>query len=160
MADNYPDIFDRPIPGQSLTDEPKNYPWEHAPQFATVEDASMQIWEGLHSDAAMEKVIILLEAGLTVEEITKVIIFAGFVEGKFNPDTGLLLTPIVAKMVLAIGKKAGIDKIKLNKPKQDETKQLIRTVIKTSPKEQDKMKEVKEETPSTGLMGKPKEEEE
>jgi hypothetical protein len=120
----------------------------------------MQIWEGLHSDAAMEKVIILLEAGLTVEEITKVIIFAGFVEGKFNPDTGLLLTPIVAKMVLAIGKKAGIDKIKLNKPKQDETKQLIRTVIKTSPKEQDEMKEVKEETPSTGLMGKPKEEEE
>jgi uncharacterized protein (DUF305 family) len=63
-------------------------------------------------------------------------------------------------MVLAIGKKAGIDKIKLNKPKQDETKQLIRTVIKTSPKEQDEMKEVKEETPSTGLMGKPKKEEE
>ena len=23
--DNFPDIFDRPIPGQSLTDEPKNY---------------------------------------------------------------------------------------------------------------------------------------
>ena len=25
--------FDTPIPGQSLTDEPGNYPWEHAPQF-------------------------------------------------------------------------------------------------------------------------------
>ena len=63
-------------------------------------------------------------------------------------------------MILAIGKKAGIEKIKLNKPKQDETKQLIRTVIKVSPKEQDEMKEVKEETPSTGLMGKPEKEEE
>jgi hypothetical protein len=149
MAERTTNPFDAPVAGQSLTDTPKNYPWEHAPQFATVEDASMQIWEGLHSDAAMEKVIILLEAGLTVEEITKVIIFAG-----------LLLTPIVAKMVMAIGKKAGIEKIKLSKPKQDETKQLIRTVIKTSPKEQDEMKEVEDETPNTGLMGKPKKEEE
>ena len=63
-------------------------------------------------------------------------------------------------MVMAIGKKSGIEKIKLNKPKQDETKQLIRTVIKTSPKEQDEMKEVENETPNTGLMGKPKKEEE
>ena len=63
-------------------------------------------------------------------------------------------------MILAIGKKAGIEKIKLNKPKQDETKQLIRTVIKVAPKEQDEMKEVKDEAPDTGLMGKPKKEEE
>ena len=108
MAERTTNPFDAPVPGQSLTDTPRNYPWEHAPQFSTVEDASMQIWEGLHSDAAMEKVIVLLEAGLTVEEITKVIVFAGFVEGKFNPDVGLLLTPIVAKMILAIGKKADI----------------------------------------------------
>jgi len=160
MAERTTNPFDAPVAGQSLTDTPKNYPWEHAPQFATVEDASMQIWEGLHSDENMEKILILLESGLTVEELTKVVIFAGFVEGKFTPDTGLLLTPIVAKMVMAIGKKSGVEKIKLNKPKQDETKQLIRTVIKTSPKEQDEMKEVEDETPNTGLMGKPKKEEE
>ena len=52
------------------------------------------------------------------------------------------------------------EKIKLGKPKPDETKQLIRTVIRMSPKEQDEMKEVEEDTPTTGLMGKPKEEEE
>ena len=159
MAERTTNPFDAPVAGQSLTDTPKNYPWEHAPQFATVEDASMQIWEGLHSDAAMEKVIILLEAGLTVEEITKVIVFAGFVEGKFTPDTGLLLTPIVAKMIMAIGKSAGIEKININKPKQDDTKELIRTVIKSTPKEVDEKKEMKDETPDTGLMGKPKKEE-
>ena len=32
--------FDAPIPGQSLTDEPGNYPWEHPPQFASVEEAT------------------------------------------------------------------------------------------------------------------------
>jgi len=159
MAIRETNPFDAPIAGQSLTDTPKNYPWEHAPQYATVEDASMQVWDGLHNEATMQKVLVLLEAGLTVEEITKVIVFAGFVEGKFTPDTGLLLTPIVAKMIMAIGKSAGIEKININKPKQDDTKELIRTVIKSTPKEVDEKKEMKDETPDTGLMGKPKKEE-
>lgn len=159
MAIRETNPFDAPVPGQSLTDTPKNYPWEHAPQYATVEDASMQVWDGLHDEATMQKVLVLLEAGLTVEEITKVIVFAGFVEGKFTPDTGLLLTPIVAKMIMAIGKSAGIEKININKPKQDDTKELIRTVIKSTPKEVDKKKEMKDETPDTGLMSKPKKEE-
>ena len=159
MAIRETNPFDAPVAGQSLTDTPKNYPWEHAPQYATVEDASMQVWDGLHNEATMQKVLVLLEAGLTVEEITKVIVFAGFVEGKFTPDTGLLLTPIVAKMIIAIGKSAGIEKININKPKQDDTKELIRTVIKSTPKEVDEKKEMKDETPDTGLMGKPKKEE-
>ena len=159
MAIRETNPLDAPVAGQSLTDTPKNYPWEHAPQYATVEDASMQVWDGLHNEATMQKVLVLLEAGLTVEEITKVIVFAGFVEGKFTPDTGLLLTPIVAKMIMAIGKSAGIEKININKPKQDDTKELIRTVIKSTPKEVDEKKEMKDETPDTGLMGKPKKEE-
>ena len=159
MAIRETNPFDAPVAGQSLTDTPKNYPWERAPQYATVEDASMQVWDGLHNEATMQKVLVLLEAGLTVEEITKVIVFAGFVEGKFTPDTGLLLTPIVAQMIMAIGKSAGIEKININKPKQDDTKELIRTVIKSTPKEVDEKKEMKDETPDTGLMGKPKKEE-
>ena len=159
MAIRETNPFDAPVAGQSLTDTPKNYPWEHAPQYATVEDASMQVWDGLHNEATMQKVLVLLEAGLSVEEISKVIVFAGFVEGKFTPDTGLLLTPIVAQMIMAIGKSAGIEKININKPKQDDTKELIRTVIKSTPKEVDEKKEMKDETPDTGLMGKPKKEE-
>jgi len=120
----------------------------------------MQIWEGLHSDESMEKILILLESGLTVEELTKVIVFAGFVDGKFTPDTGLLLTPIISKMIVAIGKKAGVEKIKINKPKQDSTQDLIKEVMKATPEEDDKLKQVEEEMPSTGLMGKPKKEEE
>ena len=33
------DPFDAPIPGQSLTDEPGNYPWEHPPQYTNPEEA-------------------------------------------------------------------------------------------------------------------------
>ena len=32
--------FDAPIPGQSLTDEPGNAPWEKPAQYDTVEEAT------------------------------------------------------------------------------------------------------------------------
>ena len=61
------EIFDAPIPGQSLTDEPGNYPWEHAPQYPTVEDASHVIWERLHREEVIDTIVILLRNGMTVE---------------------------------------------------------------------------------------------
>jgi len=105
----------------------------------------------------MEKILVLLESGLTVEEITKVIIFAGFVEGKFNPDVGLLLVPIISDMVIAMGKKAGVEKIKLQKPKVDTTQELIQNILEQEPE-----KEMVEEKPKDkkGIMSKPEEEKE
>ena len=47
----------------------------------------------------------------------------------------------------------------INVPKQNDTKELIKTVIKATPKEVDEKKEIEEDTPDTGLMGKPKKEE-
>ena len=71
MAVREQNPFDTPVAGQSLTDEPGNYPWEHASQFSTVEDASHAIWNGMHKEETMEKILVLLDAGLTVEEIVK-----------------------------------------------------------------------------------------
>ena len=83
------EIFDTPVPGQSLTDEPGNYPWEHAPQYATVEDASHVIWERLHREEVIDTIVILLRNGMTVENITRVLVFSGFLNGKFTVDTAI-----------------------------------------------------------------------
>ena len=40
-------VFDAPIPGQSLTDEPGNYPWEHPPQKASIEEAADDVYESI-----------------------------------------------------------------------------------------------------------------
>ena len=40
--------FDTPVPGQSLTDTPGNYPWEHAPLITDPEQATEFIWDRLH----------------------------------------------------------------------------------------------------------------
>ena len=43
MALRQTNPFDTPIAGQSLTDKPGNYPWEHAAKYSTVEDAGLHI---------------------------------------------------------------------------------------------------------------------
>ena len=147
------EIFDTPVPGQSLTDEPGNYPWEHAPQYATVEDASHVIWERLHREEVIDTIVILLRNGMTVENITRVLVFSGFLNGKFTVDTAILLSPIVAKMVASIGKKAGVEKIRVTNPKVDSTKRLLEVVAKSEERKVDEEEIELEE--GVGIMAKP-----
>ena len=44
-AENNP--FDAPVPGQSFTDKPGNYPWEHAPQYTDTSEAADYVWDRL-----------------------------------------------------------------------------------------------------------------
>ena len=91
--------FDAPIPGQSLTDEPGNYPWEHPPQRASVEEALDEIYESLMEEQNMKRMFTLLRMGIPVEALVKVITFSGFIEGKYTVDVAKLLEPIVAMII-------------------------------------------------------------
>ena len=122
--------FDKPVPGQSLTDNPKNYPWENPARFAKVEDSSLHIWKELNKKDTLKRVIVLLEAGVPLEALTRTIVFSGFVEGAFSIDSALLLTPIVQKMLFSIGKAAGISKLKITSPKKNITQEMIKDLYK------------------------------
>jgi len=91
--------FDAPIPGQSLTDEPGNYPWEHPPQRASVEEALDEIYESMMEEQNMKRMFTLLRMGIPVEALVKVITFSGFIEGKYTVDVAKLLEPIVAMII-------------------------------------------------------------
>jgi len=91
--------FDAPIPGQSLTDEPGNYPWEHPPQRASVEEALDDIYESMMQEKNMKRMFTLLRMGIPVEALVKVITFSGFLEGKYTVDVAKLLEPMVAMII-------------------------------------------------------------
>ena len=91
--------FDAPIPGQSLTDEPGNYPWEHPPQRASVEEALDEIYESMMQEQNMKRMFTLLRMGIPVEALVKVITFSGFLEGKYTVDVAKLLEPMVAMII-------------------------------------------------------------
>ena len=93
------DPFDAPIPGQSLTDEPGNYPWEHPPKTPSIEEATDYVYESMMKPENMERMFTLLRMGIPIEALVKIITFSGFLEGRWTVDTAKLLEPIVAMMV-------------------------------------------------------------
>ena len=158
--------FDAPVPGQSLTDTPGNYPWEHPPQFTDPEEATEFIWQTLHTEEFMEQVIGMLDAGVPIEAITRVIVFGGFVEGKFTPDVGFLITEPVMKMLMAIGVRAGLNNIRMSMQDITNNEQMTSIIkLKQQGEEFEKIsKGVKQDikkidNDKKGLMTKPEKEE-
>ena len=110
--DNNP--FDAPVPGQGLTDKPGNYPWEHPPQYTSTEDATEFVWDKLTEPQFAEQVIAMLDSGVPVEAICRIIVFTGFTEGKWTPDVGFIIVEPVMKMIATIGVQGGVKKFRIS----------------------------------------------
>jgi len=163
-AENNP--FDAPVPGQSLTDKPGNYPWEHPPQYTDSMEASEHVWDKLTDPLFSQQVIGMLDAGIPVEAIARVVIFAGFTEGKWTPDVGFMLAEVVMKMVATIGFTGGVKKFKISiedLTNNNEMKEILN--IKSRNEELEKAaknlgEDIKDMPEQKGLMAPPKPQEE
>jgi hypothetical protein len=149
--------FDSPVPGQSLTDTPGNYPWEHPPQFVDPEEATEYIWTTLHQKELTEQLIGMLDAGVPVEAIGRTILFAGFMEGKFSPDLAFIITEPVMKMIAAIGVNGGVEKIVFSLEDLTNRKQIRAiTQVKMAKEKVEQITEgVQEDIKKAGLMARP-----
>lgn len=106
--------FDAPIPGQSLTDEPGNYPWEHPPKNTDPNEVLEGLFDKLTDPETSEQMILMLESGVPVEALARVITFTGFAEGEYNTDIGLLIIEPLMKMITAIGMRAGVKNLRIS----------------------------------------------
>ena len=151
--------FNAPIPGQGLTDEPGNYPWEHPPQFPEIEDAADFIYDRLSDPKQLKRLLTMMRVGVPIEALVKVITFSGFLEGKFTVDVARLLEPIVAMQIMS---KAQIAKVpaKINLEDTEDTEfykdmAKVKKSIDLDNLPMDKMTEEKiEEQSVKGLMEK------
>lgn len=149
-------LFDRPIPGQSLTKEPGSAPWEHPPQFARPEDALEYLFETLSQPRNALQLVMVLKKGMPVEWLAKTIVMDGFTKGKWTPDVGLLILKTVMRIIISIAVLKGV-KPKIFNPDQGMEKFLDN--IMDVPDDETtimKMEETSEgELPKfTGLLGK------
>ena len=162
-AENNP--FDAPVPGQSFTDKPGNYPWEHSPQYTDTSEAADYVWDRLSQPEFAEQVIAMLDAGIPVEAIGRIIIFAGFTEGKWTPDVAFIIAEPVMKMIAAVGIHGGVKKFRMSMQDLTNDKQMQSiSKIKKSKQEFEKMAmgiaKDTGATPQGGLMAAPVKEEE
>ena len=158
-----PNDFDRPIPGQSLTDEPGNYPWEHPPQYSDVREARDRIFEGMTQEENAKQLLTMLVSDVPAEAIVRTVLFAGFTEGKWTVDMATLLAPIVLVQVVSMAKAAGVEKFRIlldEQPDDDFTEAMVKVSADTGVKGvKAAAKEIKEkvQAPTGGLMGQPEE---
>lgn len=101
--------LDGPIPGSSLTKEPRSQPWERPPQFVTVDDAMEHIMKTMLTTRKAVRLLALLDNGFPVEAMTRLITFGGFTQGRWTPDLAILLFKPVFAFILAMAKRAGIE---------------------------------------------------
>ena len=66
--------FDRPIPGQSLTGEPKNNPWENPAQMSEIEDVTKFYIERLANQEVIDDIAALCQSGIPLKPIVQSIV--------------------------------------------------------------------------------------
>lgn len=113
MPKNLEDVlFEKPVPGQSLTNAPEDkYPWEQPPEYTSVKQAREKIFLDLLEPSRLKGVIDLMSNGIPVNAISQVVLKEGFNKGKFNPDMMLNLLEPTMFMLMAIAERAGIDPV-------------------------------------------------
>ena len=158
--------FDAPVPGQSLTDKPGNYPWEHPPQYTDTQEAAEYVWDKLTQPAFADQVVAMLDAGIPVEAIGRIVVFSGFTEGKWTPDVGFVLAEVIMKMIATIGFTAGVKKFKMSMQDLTNNKQMKAIMNVKSRNEELKKaakslgEDIKKIPQQKGLMAQPKPKEE
>ena len=85
------DMFSKPVPGWSLTQPAKKWPWESSPKHAVPGDAVDEIVDKLEQPQVNERYAKLMFAGVSIEELVSSITMAGFMEGRFSPDVAEII---------------------------------------------------------------------
>jgi hypothetical protein len=99
----------RPIPGQSLTNNPDNkYPWETPPTLTNPREALDVIVAEILQPEAVKNIVNALAKGAAIADLGSAILYAKFIEGDINPDTMMLLAEPVMYVLMAIGEEANI----------------------------------------------------
>ena len=106
--------FDAPVPGESLTNTPGNAAWEHPPTHAKVEDALEFINDKMMDKENGMRALALMDIGIPIEALVKIITFSGFIEGKWTVDVAKVLEPLVAMLLAKMVKDAKLTNVRVN----------------------------------------------
>ena len=116
------ELIQGPIPGQSLTDLPKNAPWEKPSEIAEVGDVVKHYVERLADDDIMDDLTVVFKLGGDLKTITETIMMTGSMNGVHTVEAGMLAGPIVAKFIKIAMESYGIDTPETNVSPEEKSK--------------------------------------
>jgi|11_taG_2_1085331.scaffolds.fasta_scaffold05363_3 hypothetical protein len=97
------------VPGQSLTNSPEQpYKWEQPPEFVNTKEASLYVFSVLTTPETVPNLLESVANGVGVVDLASIVLYSGFLEGKWNPDLMTLLMEPTMYMIMALAEKANI----------------------------------------------------
>jgi len=103
------DFMTGPIPGQSLTETPRNAPWERPSEMDTVEDAVKYYVNKLADPDVMDDLAVTFELGADLKTLTETMVTMGSMKGLHTVEVGMLAGPVVASFIKAAMDSVGIE---------------------------------------------------
>jgi hypothetical protein len=91
--------LDAPVPGMSLTAEPKGRPWRRPYQYSTVDEVATYYMDLMLDPRFTDGLIEQVEVGFPLAMIADVWISASTMEGLHSVDLGALVSPVVITMM-------------------------------------------------------------
>lgn len=103
------DVFSAPIPGQSLTNEPKNFPWERPPEISDPREAIKFHIDGLNKPETIDNVLELIQIGIPLRSLSETMLTTAQMEGIHSVDVSLIIRDVVYEELVSIAEEAGLD---------------------------------------------------
>ena len=130
------------VPGQSLTDYPKNYPWERPPEITDPNDAIKFHIDRIADEDVIDNVLDLLEFGIPAKTLSESMMTAAVGSGIHSIDVSLIIEPIVRDFMMKAADMAGVNYKETFKPDEmtmAERASLFNDAVASTPKgERDK----------------------
>ena len=130
------------VPGQSLTDYPKNYPWERPPEITDPNDAIKFHIDRIADEDVIDNVLDLLEFGIHAKTLSESMMTAAVGSGIHSIDVSLIIEPIVRDFMMKAADMAGVNYKETFKPDEmtmAERASLFNDAVASTPKgERDK----------------------
>ena len=156
------ELLKAPIPGQSLTDEPKNYAWENPPEITDPEEAIAMHMTKFNNPEVIDNMLDLLDIGFPVRALAESILTASVAAGWHSIDVSLIVAPFMHEHIISMANEAGVSYVegfeKDEEASQEKERQFILSkatqMLKKTPKgEQDAGYDMAME--SLGILDKP-----
>ena len=137
------ELLKAPIPGQSLTDEPNNYPWENPPEISDPQEAIEMHLSKFNDPKVLDNMLDLLDMGFPVRALAESILTTSVSAGWHSIDVSLVIAPFMHEHIISIANEAGVNyeegldepKADIEAKKRERIRSRVAAALKTTPED-------------------------
>ena len=138
--------LDAPIPGEGMTHELGDRPWQKPAQYTTVDEVVPFYVERIRNPDFMPQLLKVIEIGFPLTTIANSMQNAAVMEGTHSVDVGILALPAIVELLALVAKENDVPfKTGLERPEAPKDPQITEADMALAMKDMDKEEPMMEE---------------